>query len=83
MNALEIVGGILLALSSILMVVLFMLQESKQPGGMSALTGQTDSYLSKNQGKTLEAKLSNTTRVLVVVFFVLSIAMNLVLRYVK
>lgn len=82
MGALEITGGILLLISSILLIILVLSQESKQPG-MNALTGQTDSYLSKNKAKTLEAKLVFSTRILVIVFFVLSVAMNLIIRWVK
>lgn len=82
MDGLKIAGGILLIISSILIIILVLSQESKQPG-MNAFTGQTDSYLSKNKGKTLEAKLVSATRIFVIVFFVLTIAMNLIIRYVK
>lgn len=82
MNILEIIGGILLIISSILIIVLVVMQDSKQ-SGMSAMTGQSESYLSKNKGKTLESKLVNLTKILTVAFFVLTIAMNLIIRYVK
>lgn len=83
MNVLQIIGGVLLMLSSILLIIVVVLQESKQPG-LAAMTGaQSDSYLSKNRGKTLESKLIFVTKVLSITFFVLTIAMNLIIRYVK
>lgn len=82
MNGLTIAGGIFLMITSILLIILVLCQDSKQPN-MSAFTGETDSYLSKNKSRTLEAKLIMITRILVIVLFVASIAMNLIIRYVK
>lgn len=80
MNVLEIIGGVLLLLSSILMIILVVKQGSKQ-SGLSAMSGQSDSYLSHNRGKTLESKIVKLTRILVVIFFATSLAMNLIIRY--
>lgn len=81
MEALKIVGGILFALVGILIIILALMQESKQPG-MNAFTGQTsDSYLSRNKNKTLEARLVFFTKIGIGVFLVLAIALNLVVTY--
>lgn len=82
MNTLQIIGGVLLIISSILIIILVVLQDSKQ-SGLGALSGQTDSYLSRNKGKTLESKLVLTTKIFSVVFFLLALALNLIIRYVK
>lgn len=82
MGALEIVGGILLIIASILITVVVLLQESKQ-SGLSALGTQSDSYFSKNKGKTLEAKLVMFTRIFAVIFLLATVAMNLIVAYVK
>lgn len=82
MNVLDIIGGILLLIASILIIILVVMQDSKQ-SGLSAMTGQSDSYLSKNKGKTLESKLVMITKVFVIAFFVLTVGMNLIIRYVK
>ena len=81
MNGLTIAGGILLMITSILLIILVLMQDSKQSGNV--FTGETDSYLSKNKSRTLEAKLALVTRILLIVLFVLVIAVNLVIRYVK
>jgi preprotein translocase subunit SecG len=82
LDALKIVGGIILIIASIIIIIFTMMQESKQPGGMSAFTGQSDSYFSKNKSKTLEAKLALGTKVFIAAFFILAIALNLIVRYV-
>lgn len=83
MNVLQIIGGILLIVSSIIIVILVIMQDSKQ-SGLGALGGnQPDSYLSKNRGKTLESKIVLTTKIFAVFFFVLALAMNLIIRFVK
>lgn len=82
MNVLEIIGGILLLIASILIIILVVMQDSKQ-SGMSVMTGQSDSYLSKNKGKTLESKLVFITKLFVIAFFVITVGLNLIIRYVK
>ena len=82
MNVLEIVSGILLIIASILIIVIVLMQDSKQ-SGMSAMTGQAESYLSKNKSKTLESKLVKITKIFTIAFFILTIAVNLIIRYVK
>lgn len=82
MNALEIVGGILLIIASILITIVVLMQDSKQ-SGISALGAQSDSYFSKNKGKTLEAKLVSITRIFAVIFLLVTVAMNLIIAYVK
>lgn len=83
LEALKIVGGIVFAVVGILIIILALMQDSKQPG-TNALTGQTsDSYLSKNRGKTLEAKLVFFTKIGIGAFLVLAVALNLAITYLK
>ncbi len=81
MGPLEIIGGILLIISSILIIIVVTMQDSKQ-SGLSAMTGGSDSYLSKNKGKTLDSKLARVTKILAIVFFIMALAVNLIIRYV-
>ena len=84
MNGLQIAGGILILITSILLIALTLLQESKQPGALGSLTGQqSDSYLSKNRGRTLEAKMVFITRILLIVFLVVTVVLNILIAYVK
>ena len=82
LDALKITAGILLLVACILLIILFLIQTSKQ-SGLSSLTGSSDSYFSKNKSKTLGAKIVNLTRIFVIVFFVLTVALNIFVAHLK
>ena len=52
------------------------MQEGKS-AGLGSLSGQVDSYVSKNRGRTREGKLERTTVVLAILFFALAIGLCL------
>lgn len=84
MNPLEIVGGILLLLAGVFIIFFVMMQESKQPDGMGAITGNSssDNYISRNTGvRTKEAFLARVTKILAGCIFVLAFILNLLVRY--
>lgn len=83
MNILGLIGGSILIILSLLIVIVVTMQDSKQNGLQGLTGGQTDSFLSKNQGKTLDAKLSKLTLILAIVFFVVVIGINLAMRFIK
>ncbi len=83
MNAIGIIGGSVLIILSLVIVLVVTMQDSKQNGLQGLTGGQSDSFLSKNQGKTLDAKLSKLTLILSIVFFCVVIAINLAMRYFK
>jgi len=75
MGVLNIIGGILMVLASIGIMLAVVLQESPKGGGLNALSGG-DSYYSKNQGRTMDAMLVKVTKVLAVVFFVVTVGVS-------
>ena len=83
MNLFEIIAGALLILLSIAIIVLVALQDSTE-GMSSAVTGDiSQSYLANNRGRTREEKLKKITKICVIVFFVLIVAVGIVIRFVK
>ena len=83
MNLFEIIAGALLILLSIAIIVLVTLQDSTE-GMSSAVTGDiSQSYLANNRGRTREEKLKKITKICVIVFFVLIVAVGIVIRFVK
>lgn len=78
MTTLELIGGISVIIISIIVIAIVVMQESKQ-AGVSIMGGETDSYLSKNRGKTLESKLNLFTKFLTIAFFVVTIVMNVII----
>ena len=84
MNVFEIIGGILLVITCLLSVILCLFQDSKQQQNMTAAItgGANDSFYEKNEGRTKEAILRKITRVLLIIFFVLTIAVNAVIKFI-
>lgn len=85
MSVIEIIGGVVLILTCVLAIILCLLQDSKQQQNMtSAITGgANDSFYEQNEGRTKEAILRKITRVLLIIFFVLTIAINLYIGFKK
>ncbi|HRR76333.1 MAG: preprotein translocase subunit SecG [Ruminococcus sp.] len=80
MSTLEIVGGIVLLIVSVLVIILCLSQEQKSQDSMSAaLTGaSTDSFYGKNEGRTKEAILNKITRTLGILMFIIVLAINII-----
>ena len=63
----------------IFLTIVVLMQESKQQGMTSAVTGNSnDSFYGKNSGRTKEARLAKFTTVAAVILFVVTIAVNLI-----
>lgn len=85
MNVIEIIGGIVLLITCVLVILLCLMQDQKQDQNMtSAITGGTyDSAYSKNEGNTKEAILKKWTKWLMIVFFVVTLVVTIVPVYMK
>ena len=74
------IHGILLILYIIVCValtVVVILQEGKQAGLTGAISGAAESYWGKNKGRSMEGGLVMATRVLAVLFDLISLLLNL------
>ena len=67
---------IVFILIRIALIVVVLMQEGKS-AGLGALTGQADSYVRKNHGRTREGRLERATVILGVLFFVIAIGLEL------
>ena len=63
-------------LVSVVMIVVVMLQSGKEAGLSGALSGNSDSYLSKS-GKSLDKQLASATKWVALVWLVLTLALCL------
>ena len=61
----------------LIITVVILLQEGKQAGLTGAISGAADTYLGKNKGRSMEGKLEKATKICVVLFFVLSVILNM------
>ena len=77
MSALDVVLSIFDILLGVIMVILFLVQEGNDQG-MGAISGaSSDSYYSKAKGQTLEERLKQATKVVSILFAVMSIILYL------
>lgn len=59
------------------LTVIVLMQEGKQAGLTGAISGAAETYWGKNKGRSMEGGLELATRILAVVFVLLSLILNL------
>ena len=59
------------------LTVIVLMQEGKQAGLTGAISGAAETYWGKNKGRSMEGGVELATRILAVVFVVLSLILNL------
>ncbi len=59
------------------LTVIVLMQEGKQAGLTGAISGAAETYWGKNKGRSMEGGLELATKILAVVFVVLSLVLNL------
>lgn len=78
MSAVTVIISLLIIVVAIVVIVSVLMQEgSKQ--GLGAIGGGAETFFGKNKAKSYEGKLAMITKVSVVVFIVLAIAMTMVI----
>lgn len=76
MEILRTVLLILLAVFSVILTVLILMQEGKS-AGLGTINGMADTYWGKNKGRSMEGRLVKWTKILIAVFFILSLLLNM------
>ncbi len=69
--------SVVLILTALFMIITVLLQSSEE-GGIGAISGQSNSYFSKSKAKTFEAKLALGTKIAAALFVVLSLLMLII-----
>ena len=81
MNALQIVMGALMIVASIAIVIIVLFQQGRSEGLSGTIAGGAESFLGKNKSRSIESKLVRITKVLAIIFFVISIATVIILLF--
>ena len=76
MQILRTILTILFVIDCIALTVVVLMQEGKSQG-LGAIAGAADTYWGKNKGRSMEGKLVKWTTILAVVFFVLTVVLNM------
>ena len=64
---------------SLLLVLVVLFQSGKEAGLSGALSGGSDTYMSKNKGATLDKKLANATKWIALAWVIVTLALVLVI----
>jgi preprotein translocase subunit SecG len=74
MSTLKMIATVAYIIVCIALVIVVLMQEGKT-SGLGALSGAADTYWSKNKGRSSEGVLIKITRVLAILFIVLSVVL--------
>lgn len=69
---------VLQVLSSLILISVVLLQSGKRSGLSGAIAGAADTFLSKNQAKTWDARLAKATTWVAVSFIILTLSLSIV-----
>ena len=83
MQPIEIILGILILITSVFIVITVLMQEAKQNGLSGAISGGAETFFGKSKGRTLSSKLVKITRILAIIFFVLTLGTTLLLLFLR
>ena len=78
MEVLKIVLAVVQVIASVALVAIVLMQSGKEAGLSGALTGNTDTYLSKNQNSGLDKMLASSTKWIALAWILLTLALHLV-----
>ena len=65
-------------LSCLLLIVTVLLQSGKRSGLSGAISGGSESFISRNKAKTLDARIAKATTWVAIGFILLTLLLNLV-----
>ena len=75
MDTLKIVITVLQLLCGLAIILAVLFQSGKSAGLSGAIGGVADSFLAKNKGKTLDAKLARATKWVGAIFLILTLVL--------
>ena len=81
MSVIQVILSIIYVILGVAISIVILMQEGKSNGLGSAIGGiSTDSYWSKNRGRSMEGALEHFTRYGAIVFMIITINLNILLR---
>ncbi len=76
MSVLKVILTVVFIIICIALTVVILMQEGKS-AGLGAIAGAADTYWGKNKGRSMEGVLVKITRVMVVLFILISCVLNI------
>ena len=76
----EIILSVIYVILGVAISAVILMQEGKSNGLGSAIGGMADSYWSKNKGRSMEGALEHFTRYGAIVFMILTLVLNILMK---
>lgn len=67
-------------IGAIFLIAVILLQSGKSAGLSGAITGTTDTFMSQNKSRSLDARLAKITKWVAVAFALITLSINLLIR---
>ena len=80
MGVLQVLLTIVYIIDCVALATIVLMQEGKS-AGLGAIAGAADTYWGQNKGRSMEGCLVKATKILAVIFFVLSLVLSM--RFLK
>lgn len=80
MNILGIILTIIFCVVCVSLIVIILLQSSRNAGLSGTVSGMGETYWGKNKANSIEGKLEKYTKLLGAVFIILAIILNVVIK---
>ena len=78
MDVIRIILTVLEVIASIALIIVVLVQSGKEAGVSVAISGNSDSYLSKSKNASLDKKLASATKWVALVWIVLTLSLSLI-----
>lgn len=73
----ELILTIVLVIVSVALIVIVLLQEGKSAGLTGSITGSSETYWSRNKGRSIEGALAKSTKFLAIAFMLIAVILNM------
>lgn len=81
-SPIQLTGGIIVAILSILLIVII-LSQSGSDAGLGSIEGGAESFLGKNKAHSVNEKFKRATKWIAILFGVVIVAMAVISKFVK
>lgn len=71
-----LIATIVVSIASVIMIIVVCMQEGKSAGLSGSIAGGSDTYWSRNKGRSKEGRLEKITIIATVIFFIAAILLN-------
>lgn len=71
-----LIATIIITIASVILIVAVCLQEGKSAGLSGSISGGSETYWSRNKGRSKEGRLEKITIIMMIIFFIAAIVLN-------